>query len=103
MSLLTTTASLDASHVRGRGHVVRVILDNSVHPLLQIHPQLRGQLPIRSVVDVAVEPAGFVDPSHGSCSHSQLQMNTQYLAVVGLLLHVGVPHSLSPGERQKNL
>ena len=71
-----------------------MVLDYGLHSSLQSHAQLRGQLLVWGVVDVAVEAASFVDPPHGSCRHSDLEVDPKYGAVVGLLLDVWVPHSL---------
>lgn len=71
-----------------------MVLDYGMHSFLQSHPQLRGQLLVGSVVNVAIEATGFIDPSHGSCCHSDLEVDPQYGTVVRLLLDIWVPHSL---------
>ncbi len=56
---------------------------------------------VRGVVDVAVKPARLVNPPHGCCGDPKLQLHVEYLAVEGLPLDVGSPHSLCPvGEME---
>ena len=82
---------------------IRVLLNNSKHPLLQRWAEFWPQFLVWCVVDIAVEPSCLVNASHGRTGHTKLQFSPKYVAIVAFLLNVGSPSTLGPVKKGEGL